>query len=272
MQDIYTGIVAFMLFVLFPTHIERFAGGLQRAFAFPLLIIFFYYLCRFRIDKCAFLIMLQILFYPVISVLSFVALIFALAFSSKKVLQRYSSKQILLYTLLPFVLAVTFIYIKQITKPQFLGELISKEEMYRDLTFFEGGRDPYLPIRLLSSVIIEKFLLHTKFWFLISLCVVPLLQSAASPKRKTEKGISTYPPIFFLLFSSILLYKLASVLLFKIYMPERYTDFSLPLIHILLVSKGAGVFVSALKTKPLKIALVVIFFFFALRMSSLVKV
>jgi len=89
--------------------------------------------------------------------------------------------------------------------------------------------------------------------------VLSIIAFATSLVNKNREQTRKYQFLFIFFLVSISLYKLAAVFLFKLYMPERYTDFSLPLIHILLVSNGVGVCISACKRKYAKIIGIVIF-------------
>lgn len=250
LQDAYVGLTAFALFILFPMHLERFVGGFERAFAYPLLLLFIHYLYHLRIGKCSLLLILQILFYPVMAVLSYALLCAALCFSVEEIRRRYPPQKIAALILAPLLLGVIFLGVKQATKPEFLGDLITKNAMYQDRAFWKDGRDPYLPIKPLTAVIKDKFLFHTSLGFFMLFCAVTC---AISLRDKNREETRKYRFLFIFFLVSIALYKLAAVFLFRLYIPERYTDFSLPLIHILLVSSGAGACISACKKRYAKI-------------------
>lgn len=62
----YAGFVAASIFMVTPIYLDRMIGGLPRAFAYPLLIIFLYYLVRKEYLKSSFVLILQCLFYPIV--------------------------------------------------------------------------------------------------------------------------------------------------------------------------------------------------------------
>lgn len=222
MQGVYAGIAAFVLFVFFPMNFSRFAGGLDHSFAFPLLLLFIWYLYHSRIGKCAIILILQILFYPVIAVLSYAMFIVTLFFSFKKISCSYTLKKLLISIFTPLVLFSIFLCVKQITKPEFLGELVTKQEMYQDRSFWPGGREPYFPLEPLSRIIREKLFFYTSLWGFMIVSFIAFLTSLV---KKNSEEIRKYQFIFIFFLVSIALYQLSIVFLFKLYIPKRYVVF-----------------------------------------------
>jgi len=64
--DAPTGFLAFTLFAMTPTFFHPMTGGIPRAFGYPLMILFLYYLVKKDYPKSAVMMVLPCLFYPVI--------------------------------------------------------------------------------------------------------------------------------------------------------------------------------------------------------------
>jgi len=259
-QSRYTGIFLFLLFCCYPVHIERFAGGLERAFAFPLLILFLFYLQQFKIKECAFTLALQILFYPAIFLISFFCLIFTLLFTPKKASEYFNDKKSIMRILLPIIILCIFLIYKFISKPEFLGSLTDIQTILSNQSSMVYGRSPSLPVKSIFFVAQELLFSHKFFFFALPFYLMALIYDIFQKKSYSSHK---YKITFFLLFSSILAYLLARSFLLKLYFPIKYVEYSLPLVSLIIIACAAGFIIRIINSRWMRVVFLVIFVFFA---------
>ena len=196
-QSRYTGLLLFLSFIVLPPHIKDFCNGLPRAFAFPLMIAFFYYLLINDCKKCFGTVLLQILFYPVIFPVCYFALLLVLVGSRLIGENGYYKYRYLKYMLSPMFLLLTVLGYKSLTAPSFLGKLVSKAEIYNGAAFYEYGRSNYLPLLSVWEAMKEGFFLFSNVKYLIAVfSFFVIVDVYFSTVYKNEKKIKLYLIMF----------------------------------------------------------------------------
>lgn len=117
-------------------------------------------------------------------------------------------------------------------KPPFFGELVSRADMTGNLEYTIAGRYEIIPVPSVLSEIIRvwSFNLPFKEWGPlgggISLGFLVCIVVFAFMKRKSYFDLSDFKVFIYLMISSILLFVLSNLFLFKLFLPRRYFEFS----------------------------------------------
>lgn len=214
------GFVMSFLFIFHSWTFQTFQGSGPRAFVYPLLIPFLYYLCKKKYYNCFVLFVLQILFYPPAAVIALLTFLFSIISLNNKKLDIKCPLSIIVI----FIISLPLFYLLQFSGS--FGPTIDFKGMLKMPEFYPEGRDEFFFYN------IKQFLestrsgigLNAAFIFLFALFFIFWI-------FKKANGIKTGPPrlITSLCLSSFILYILAYVFLFKLFFPARYIIFSIPL-------------------------------------------
>lgn len=292
----YTGFMGAVIFIITATFYKFMIGGHPRAFGFPLLIIFLYCLIQKQYLGAAIVMILQSLLYPVVFLLSTVTYLCTfIKIRDKKI---YFDK--VYYKIWFFIIATLIGYSLLISKyivsynPQ-LGTIVSRREVLDHPEFYQKGRFEVMPIGSLLSQI--KYNLKESIFgyrmveylkeHIINSEAVRIYEGIIEPFRLKisitneiaviffiflllvgiRKKISFPPEIYYLFFSGILWYWISDYLLFKLYRPERYLQYSVRIIGLIFFSVVIGRLIGGIKNSRLKkllkiatIVLVLLFF------------
>lgn len=221
-------------------------SGTPRAFIYPLLLAFLYYLTRRSIPWCPILIVLQSLFYPPLVLLSAGFLVVRLVQWNSGTVRFTTIKEdyrlgaigvstgvivLLPYLLFPSAYGPTITATVAKTMPEFLpgGRSVFFDD---NLWFYWLGGDSGLlhrgltePLTLVVSLFLPLMFLRPR-WF-------PLLQHTTDHLKLLSQ----------ILVSSIGLFFAAHILLFKLYAPNRYTQHTF---RVVMAVAAAIVFVTGL--------------------------
>ncbi len=232
-----SGLLAAFFFVAVPVFIDRFSGGLQRAFLFPLIFLFMWIITTNRYRFLGWVLSIQMLVYPVSAVISTTTLIVNGLIRPRFWRDMFKTKGAKI-GLLFFGLTLCFTIVqKNIFRPEFLGPLVTKSAMFSDPAFYEGGRSPYLPFSPISYFF-EKELFRRNYFFSILIILAPFFFVF-----QWIRGITVYriiSPILALAIASISLFEAAKIFLFRLYIPDRYLTYSLIVLGTLLAAIGAS--------------------------------
>jgi hypothetical protein len=292
----YTGFIGAVIFIITATFYKLMIGGHPRAFGFPLLIIFFYYLVRKQYLGAAIVMILQSLLYPVVFLLSTVTYLCTfIKIREKKIYFDKVYSKIWFFILATLIGCSLLISEYIISYNHQLGTMVSRQEVLDHPVFYQKGRFEVLPISPLLSQI-KYNLKESIFGYrmveyfkenIINSEAVRRYEGIIEPFRPDisvtnevaliffvflllvgiRKKISFPPEIYYLFLSGILWYWISDYLLFKLYRPERYLQYSVRIIGLIFFSVVIGRLIGDIKNSSLKkflkiatIVLVLLFF------------
>lgn len=289
----YTGLLCTSLFMVVPIFLGAMVGGHPRAFGFPFLIIFLYYLIGREHVKACLLLVLQALFYPMIFFLGALTYVF----SSVTVRQYRFSLELSRAKVICFLLAVVVSVATLSAKYVFndstaIGTTVTRSQMLNQPEFAEGGRAPDLldipafpnAVLALSKnnvlAIIKQYPTSVRrvnkqilnISTVPTLIVILLLGVISVVITGVVKREITIPKeIWYLLLASAIMYKIADVMFFRLYQPSRYILYVTPFTNILFVSIGVGYVLTRLKNPRIQTTLKIAVLFLVLLHGGLNK-
>ncbi len=210
-----TAFISSVLFTFFSWSLQLFSGGLSRAFLLPLLVIFLYFFLKNKDISALITIIISSFLYPPSTAIMLVA--YAITFVNKNLIQNIKSKKFA-YFLITAVVSVLIVSNLSISKNNEIGSFYSFKEVISMEEFKTGGKIPVLDGWL---SIIKPYNTGIRLSFVKNPVVLLILLSLISIFIKTENKLPKELKMFAL--SGILLYFLSFALLFKIYIPIRYT-------------------------------------------------
>lgn len=149
---------AFVIFSLLQVwSFPSISGGMSRAFAYPLMLIFFYFLLKRNFLGIFLTMFFQLLFYPIVLLISILSLGLSLIYLSnlKKFKSKIFPKEVKIYFL--FILVFCFLLMGVYSFPQSDNlKLVSRENVISHPIFSEEGRDFLYPPKSLISLILKS--------------------------------------------------------------------------------------------------------------------
>lgn len=275
--DTYTGLLCASFFLVLPIFLGSMVGGHPRAFGFPFLIIFLYYLIGREHAKACLLLVLQALFYPMIFFLGALTYVF-----SSVTIRRYrivleASRTKVAYFLLAIVIGLATLSAKYVFNDSTaIGKTVTRSQMLNQPEFAEGGRAPdLLDIPSFPNAVLALSRSN-------ALAVIKRYPTSIRQINKNLLNISTVPivialllfgmmaitivgiikgeivvpkEIWYLLLASAIMYKVADIVFFRLYQPNRYILYVIPFVNIYLVSIGMGYLLTQVKARTIQTAL-----------------
>ena len=276
--DSYAGFLAVLVFMITPTYMDRMLGGLPRAFGYPFMILFLYYLIKKEYLKSSLILVLQSLFYPMIFFVS--AITYMLTFikiENKKIsLHKFFAKRnffIYAMCISAFILCAKYI----LNRNTSIGTAVTRKQMIGDPVYYKGGRYPVLPtppllrelaVNVDKSISFPRWPWSRKMILVKSkivkgslmLSIVIFLFAFGIFRRKSLLPLE----IFFLFLSSVLMFIIADSLLLKLFLPSRYLKYSIPIISLIAYSIIVYLLITQLKNARVRNVLKIIVFVFVL--------
>ncbi|MEM7595923.1 MAG: hypothetical protein AAF383_31220, partial [Cyanobacteria bacterium P01_A01_bin.83] len=193
-------------------------SGTPRAFYYVLLLGFIYYLLRQKLVPCILLIVLQGLFYPQ------VVLITAGILSLNLVTQKQNRS----FYIIGLIAAVVTIAIYKLQASEFT-DVITVENAKQLLEFYPGGRSAFFSDSYLDFWLVAErsgfFPLEWQYSLLCSFgLLLPILAQFPSRFSPVKKLNSQTRIIWQMLITSIGLFGLAHLMLFRLHLPSRYSQ------------------------------------------------
>lgn len=259
--DDYTGFLAALLFMVMPIFLGSMVGGHPRAFAYPLLIAFLYYLMKQEYAKSSLLLVVQSLFYPMVFFLAALTYLFAFIDIRRYQVSLAMSRPKVTYFILGVVLSGALLSTKYVFNPNpSIGDIVSRSQMINRPEFSANGRADVLDIpsfpravialskNILVAVVsrypiavrqINKQVLNEQTATII---ILVLLVGALSIVAIgiIKRRIFIPKEILYVFIASACMYTFADLLLFKLYQPSRYILYTVPLINVILISVGVA--------------------------------
>ncbi|MEK6563870.1 MAG: hypothetical protein AABZ65_02440 [Candidatus Omnitrophota bacterium] len=238
LYSISVGFLASNIFILYSWTFTYFSGGNPRAFAFPLVLSFIYYLIKRSYVLLGIILIFQVLFYPPVALISILTLIVLIARNIKNSFgkvkleeENFYKRSYLCCLSMIGSIVLYFLYIKS---DNFMGPLVSFKDIITMPEFFSDGRVPFLVnwhrifterdvMARMIGMPIDNFLT----WFLIGNLFCGLIFIL-----KNKIRVNLILSIF--LIASLMMYVLSWLLLFKLFYPGRYLKFSLPIYSIFM--------------------------------------
>ncbi|TVM17317.1 hypothetical protein DPQ33_09020 [Oceanidesulfovibrio indonesiensis] len=260
----WVGFASLAVFLLHPYFLHNISGGLARAFAGPLLVGFAWAWAADRGRRALVCLLLQALFIPYIFVLCAGSL--ALAWSWERV--RPSARALpadasTVSIAAAFAMggAVTFAFNRALTAAGF-GPLVDKADMIGNVIFTSKGRLEIFPtpsvLKLAVLDPLEKLMPFQEWGPALGAAGAVVLgafllgTAIRAPWRETA---SRSRALFAIAASSLVLYAVARLVLLKLFLPERYIEYSAHVIWCLLLGLPLGYALSRLGAPDVRRAL-----------------
>lgn len=236
------GFVSGTLFIcnaLILQYANLFEEGLPRSFAYPLLISFLYYVVKKDNVMASISLLLQSLFYPPIFLNS--AVFWGLSCLKKGWIQELRRSKLLIAG---FIIAGSIIFYSSITGPDSLGTFITLEEAKNMPEFGPNGRTKLFEDGIVNYVYSESRaglnLINVELYVLL---LMPMLLILGTRLFRVNRII------YDVAISSLILFIIAQLVLFKLFLPSRYVIYSLPIALNLLLSLNFQPFMDRIRTK-----------------------
>jgi hypothetical protein len=267
----FTGFLAACLFMTMPIFLDTMSSGTARTFGLPFLIMFLHYLVKKDHAKASFVLMLQPLFYPVVFLIS--SLTYLLTFIELRTWRNLLNQQCIAKVIgfaLAGIIGVATLAAKQVLdhKPS-LGITVTRNEMNGRPEFSSAGRFQIVPTDSLvrsmiwiSTVPIIGFIVESPLYLsirkakpafvnpeLVSLIMLPVIVVVLLfLVREVKAGSLSIPPeLCYLVIASAVMYKIADWVLFRLYLPSRYLQYSIPVVGLIILSLTIGRLIASVK-------------------------
>ena len=209
-------------------------SGTPRAFIYPLLLAFTYYLLKRSFLPCLITIVLQSLFYPQTIFIS-VLILFVQLFSCQNLwlkLYHFESKY---FWFLAVLVAPSFLIISYALKISDLGSVITINEAKALPELADQGRTAFfLDNAFLFWFSGERSGIFPREWQYILLfsfgCLLPILRRYPSSFPLTQKINRKIIILVQIIMASLAMFLIAHLFLFKLHLPSRYIHHSLRIV------------------------------------------
>ena len=230
------GVLTAIFFTFFPDQFEFFAGGFSKMWIIPLLIICVYLLKKEYWLGLIILIPFSALAYPVTAVLiGLTVLVYIILCFPKDKKKSYS---ILRNLAIGSTLAVIILLFKYLSPHPEIGPITSGSKLLKMPEMYRGGLCKYLPTpplhKELISYISHPFTIFSSILFFVVL------------GRKNIGWDKTWTA---LLLASLIGYILSDLFFMRIYIPNRYTRYSMAVILILWNARNWDLLLKKIKWK-----------------------
>lgn len=228
------------IFVAWSREIFEFFGpGDATDFSIPFCLLFLYFFFKRDFLKAAISVVLLSVFYPPLLLICLLTYLCSLIFDFLKFHKTEKKKLLFFFGVVTISIAV--LYIKYAQGPI---KLIALKEMKEMAEFYPGGRNPIFFHSAIkrwtnyeSGLAIDY---PVKWLFSVSFVMLLLLR----------KKILKIPLLFWcFIISSIVLYMITYIFMYKLYAPSRYMRYSLPIFLILFTSLNINKFYETIKPK-----------------------
>ncbi|MBC6419901.1 MAG: hypothetical protein GDA44_14635 [Prochloron sp. SP5CPC1] len=225
---------AFISSILFSQSLwcsNELSSGTPRAFLYPLLLAFLYYLLRQSRLICLILIGLQVIFYPAISLISLGLVAIRLIYwKDRKISLSENWKDYLLFAGGFCLVLGLVLYTKSLSE---FGPIVTRSEAVTMPEFQVGGRNAFFRPGIDYWLGGRSGIFHGATFTPVTLTAglaLPLLLGLPV-KTKVRKQVSSSIYILLqLLLTSLILYSLAHLLLFQLHLPNRYPGHTIRII------------------------------------------
>lgn len=215
----WAGWIAVVIILFFPSIFKEFSGGFMSALSAPLLCLTLMVIATRKWIWAVPLLAFQAISYPMVAVHSgMIFLVDILINDRKQMFNRLEWRNKYLPLLLAILISVALMSGKYLESQHEFGQLVTRTEIQDRDAFKWEGRYPLIPVKSLWFQLEERWF----DWFHLLLFLIPFYFLA--------KGFFRLPrglPALFI--SSLIMYVLADIFLMKLYIPDRYLHYSLPI-------------------------------------------
>ncbi len=227
-----------MLFLFFSLYGS--SGGFPRGFAFPLFIGFMASLKRGRAAWGALVMVLEALFYPpiLLNTMAMAGIWVIGELKKRQGLRVWLSKSLFLAAGLGICLGILLlIYVW--SDARVFGPQVSSQEAREMPEFWEGGRSPFFQESILGFLLFGRSGMGAEYviGFALILGVMVLLGGVRIIRVPCEA--------LNLLWTSLVIFAVAHMVLFRLHLPSRYTMYTLPLALMLIIGASTEPFLEA---------------------------
>jgi hypothetical protein len=290
----FSGVLASSLFMVMPVFLTTIAGGTSRAFAYPLLIMFLYYLLRRERLKASVLLILQVLFYPMVFFVSLLTFLLTNIEIRNKPIQILFDRKHLKFSIVAAVIGISILAGKYfLDYDPSLGTIVTRDQMEMRQEFSENGRAPILPTPSLREALIGTtaghflgFILKSPLYLRIRNLKPAFLDERATPFimlsmiaaigfllvvqiKRLRRSVRI--ELLYLAISSVIMFEIADFLLFRLYIPKRYLSYSFFLLSLIIFALTIGGIVASLRSRTAQMVLSFTLIFFVLLQFSSTK-
>lgn len=232
------------LFNLSAWTVRNFAGGLPRAFSYPILFLFLWQYETRNVLGLSLALCLGVLIYPPVALLCVGMLVWD-AMRGKRGDAQPLGARIWIGVVVALLLgALRYVgpFSSNAFSSQRFGALVNLEGALKIQEFFPGGRVPLFPFPDLSAVLPWSALqlpLQLIPHLYITLPMLGLIIIWLGYRKTLQRKMGALPvpgTVLGLMGVSVLLYLLAWCLLFSLYVPERYLQFTLPVLIVFVLA------------------------------------
>jgi len=236
-RDDTAGFVMSSLLALHSWTFHTFQGTTPRAFLYPLLLPFVYYLIRKKYLVCVLLCAAQMLFYPPAALISVTVLCISGFVAGKPFISRPAAVSLMLCVL--SVVILSFLQFPPAAQREF-GPVAGIEDMRVMPEFYPDGKEPVFPRTVMEFLRSPRVGMDLNpsvvFLFIASLSLFALSRITGTITVSIPKEITS------LFAAGIILYLAALVSMLRLYLPARYIMYTAPV----FLSASIGVLSSVL--------------------------
>ena len=217
------GVLAALFFTFFPDQFTYFSGGFSKAWMIPLLLICVFVLETKRWRDLLILMPLAALAYPMATVLiGLTVLIYLCLLCLEGAGHRAEAVTGFRWLVLGSSLALLPLLLKYLDPPASIGPMTSGAELMAMPEMYRGGLSPYLP----TPALWEEVLRHLNHPLVLYSALLFFLVLG-------KRGIGWQKSWTALVLASLLGYVLADYFFMSLYIPNRYTRYSVVVILVL---------------------------------------
>ncbi len=273
--DGFTAVTVVCVCFFFPGFMTKISGGLSQGFVYPLLSAYLYFLSTKKTVVASFIILIQSFFNPYVFTLCLAThglyvlhqQLMPLLRNRRFVSGLWPKFARIVVTNLPVMVGIALILIKYllIQSAEF-GEIVTWKDMEGKPEYSEFGRTEDLPPR---SIFWELILPWTYFFpfsqdlpILFWLCLSAVAVSIAIVFLRQGKNMNLagFRVFAYLLPASVILYAISYHFLLRLFIPNRYIEFSFTIFYAVLLgvalSKALRVFGMARLASPVVLLIV----------------
>ncbi len=230
-----SAVISFVFFTLIYDQFVQSVGGFSHGFMMPFTALTIYWVYKERWKTLALFVPLEVLVYPVAGVLTGLILLLDTIFYDWK---RVFNKDFLLAKAFPLIigacLSMGILFSKYIDTPEWYGHIVSLEEIEGRPEFTSSGRLAIMPRKGLTHELNKEL---NKPFFILSLFLFFIVFG-----RKIFFLPRGLWPLFL---AAIIGYLLSDYFLLRLYLPDRYTQYPLPVFMIILMAFYYGKFLDS---------------------------
>jgi|Deesub1362B_J571_1020462.scaffolds.fasta_scaffold04630_2 hypothetical protein len=228
----------FLFYVLYDA-----SGGFPRSFAFPLLLAFLVLLQRGRFRWAVAILLLQALLYPPIFLNTLMLVGCDLLGRARDGLRHRKWWGDILWTVLVTALAAGYLLSVYEGKDKLtFGPKVTLKEAKQMPEFYPGGRSVFFRETLPAYLLLGRSGIDVLHLIGLAIILIFLLAAGWGTRRFRLPRLAGR-----LLWTSLLLFTAAHLLLFRLHLPSRYTLYTLPISLLLCIASAAGPFLETLK-------------------------